>query len=82
MASDYDKPLNLGSERMISINQLVFLIAKLAGKTVSINNIEGPIGVMGRTSDNKLIREVLGWAPQDNLEYGLTKTYNWIKEQL
>jgi nucleoside-diphosphate-sugar epimerase len=82
MAGDYDKPLNLGSERMISINQLVFLISKLADKTVSINNIDGPVGVMGRNSDNKLIREVLGWAPQDNLEYGLNKTYNWIKEQL
>jgi nucleoside-diphosphate-sugar epimerase len=82
MAGDYDKPLNLGSERMISINQLVFLISKLAGKTVSVNNIDGPVGVMGRNSDNKLIREVIGWAPQDNLEYGLNKTYNWIKEQL
>ena len=82
MAGDYDKPLNLGSERMIIINQLVFLISKLAGNTVSVNNIDGPVGVMGRNSDNKLIREVIGWAPQDNLEYGLNKTYNWIKEQL
>jgi nucleoside-diphosphate-sugar epimerase len=78
MAGDYDNPLNLGSERMISINDLTLLIARLAGKQVFIRNIPGPIGVMGRNSDNKLIREALGWAPQDNLEQGLTNTYNWI----
>ncbi len=82
MSSDYDKPLNLGSERMISINQLVFLIGKLVDKSVCIKNIDGPRGVMGRNSDNRLIREVLGWAPQDNLEHGLTETYKWIKSQL
>ncbi len=79
MESDYDQPLNLGSERMIGINQLVFLIGKIVDKTVCIKNIEGPKGVMGRNSDNTLIREVLGWAPEDNLEYGLEQTYNWIK---
>ena len=82
MESDCEFPLNLGSERMISINQLVFLIGKLAGKTVCIKNIDGPMGVMGRNSHNKLIRETIGWAPADNLEYGLTKTYAWISEQL
>lgn len=82
MESDCEFPLNLGSERMISINQLVFLIGKLAGKTVCIKNIDGPMGVMGRNSHNKLIRETIGWAPADNLEYGLAKTYAWINEQL
>ncbi len=82
MSSNYNKPLNLGSERMISINQLVFLIGRLAGKSVCIKNIDGPLGVMGRNSDNKLIRQVLDWAPQDNLEHGLTETYKWIKDQL
>lgn len=82
MSSNYNKPLNLGSERMISINQLVFLISKLAGKSVCIKNIDGPLGVMGRNSDNKLIQQVLDWAPQDNLEHGLTETYKWIKDQL
>jgi len=82
MSSNYDKPLNLGSERMISINQLVFLISRLAGKSVCIKNIDGPLGVMGRNSDNKLIQQVLDWAPQDNLEHGLTETYKWIKDQL
>lgn len=82
MDSDYNQPLNLGSTRMISINDLVLLIAQIAGKNVTLNNVPGPIGVMGRNSDNKLIQEKLGWAPKDDLESGLTKTYNWIKEQI
>lgn len=82
MSSDCDIPLNLGSERMISINNLAFLIAELAGKTVSVNNIPGPVGVMGRNSNNALIKELIGWSPQDNLEDGLMKTYNWINSQL
>lgn len=81
MESDYNQPLNLGSTRMISINDLVLLIAQIAGKNVTLKNVPGPIGVMGRNSDNKLIQEKLGWAPKDDLESGLTKTYNWIKEQ-
>jgi len=81
MDSDYNKPLNLGSTRMISINDLVLLIAKLAGKTVTVKNIPGPVGVLGRNSDNTLINEKLGWAPEDDLENGLLKTYQWIKEQ-
>lgn len=81
-ASDCDFPLNLGSERMISINDLALLIAKLADKQISINNIPGPMGVMGRNSHNKLIKETIGWVPEDNLEYGLTQTYNWINQQL
>jgi nucleoside-diphosphate-sugar epimerase len=82
MASDYNQPLNLGSERMISINNLTLLIAQLAGKDIVVHNIDGPMGVMGRNSDNRLIRKVLGWAPKDTLEYGLNKTYDWIEEQL
>jgi nucleoside-diphosphate-sugar epimerase len=82
MDGNYSYPINLGSERMISMNNLVFLIAKLVGKTVSIHNIDGPRGVMGRNSDNNLIRKVLGWAPEDNLEYGLMQTYKWIEEQI
>ena len=81
MASDYNKPINIGSQRMISINQLVFLIARLANKSVSIRNIDGPLGVMGRTSDNTLIRQVLSWEPPDNLERGLLNLYNWIDQQ-
>lgn len=82
MDSNYDKPLNLGSTRMISINNLVFLIANLVGKSVSIRNVEGPRGVMGRNSDNKLIKETIDWAPDEDLESGLIKTYNWIQEQI
>lgn len=82
MSSDCDLPLNLGSTRMISINNLVFLIAKLNGKNVSIRNIDGPLGVMGRNSDNKLISEMIGWTPDEDLESGLVKTYTWISEQI
>lgn len=82
MASDYDQPLNLGSSRMISINQLVSLIGDLVGKKVSINNIDGPIGVMGRKSDNELINKVIGWSPDEDLETGLKKTYAWINKQI
>lgn len=82
MASDYVRPINIGSDRMITINNLVQLIANIAGKQVDIVNIPGPVGVMGRTSDNTLIQQVLGWAPPDSLESGLAKTYQWIESQL
>lgn len=81
-ASNYEFPLNLGSERMISINELVKLIANVAGKTVDICNVPGPRGVMGRNSHNQLIRETIGWAPADNLELGIENTYQWIVSQL
>jgi nucleoside-diphosphate-sugar epimerase len=77
-ASDCEIPLNLGSERMISINDLAKLISTIAKKSVTIKNIPGPMGVMGRNSHNQLIRETIGWAPQDNLEHGLQQTYAWI----
>ena len=82
MASDINVPVNLGSERMISINDLVKLIATLTNKTININNVDGPVGVMGRKSDNKLIKELIGWSPAEDLETGLLHTYRWISEQL
>jgi len=82
MASEYDKPVNLGSERLIRINDLVMLIANRAKKNIEIKNIEGPIGVMGRTSHNKLIQEVTKWRPSEDLEKGMEITYKWIGEQL
>ena len=82
MESDCNFPLNLGSERMISINDLALLVAQIANKDITIKNIPGPMGVMGRNSHNKLIKETIGWAPGDKLEYGLEKTYAWISEQL
>lgn len=82
MDSDCEFPLNLGSERMISINNLVKLIANIANKQVNIVNIDGPRGVMGRNSHNKLIMDTIGWRPDENLERGLEITYAWIKEQI
>jgi nucleoside-diphosphate-sugar epimerase len=82
MDSNYSEPINLGSERMISINGLVLLIAKLTGRDVSIRNVPGPVGVMGRTSDNRLIKEKTGWASAENLEYGLINTYEWIESEI
>lgn len=81
-ASDCEIPLNLGSDRMISINDLVLLIAQLIGKKVTIENIPGPMGVMGRNCHNDLIRKTIGWEPANNLEHGLLVTYNWIFQQL
>ena len=82
MESDLTEPVNLGSTRKISINDLVHLIAKLSNKRVTINNIDGPLGVMGRTSDNKLIKEKIDWAPDEDLETGIAKTYDWILDQI
>lgn len=82
MNSNYDKPINLGSERMISINNLVLLIASLTNKKVTIKNIDGPMGVMGRRSDNRLIEQITDWKPLEDLETGLIKTYRWINEQI
>ena len=82
MESDYTQPINLGSERMISINNLALLIGKIAGKDITINNIPGPVGVMGRSSHNELIDYTLGWCPSEDLEYGLSNTYAWIHKQL
>ena len=82
MESDVREPLNLGSTRKISMNDLVYLIAKHVGKNVTIENVDGPRGVMGRTSDNKLIKELIDWAPDEDLETGIEKTYKWISEQI
>lgn len=82
MESDYNQPVNLGSERMISINNLALLIGKIAGKDITINNIPGPVGVMGRSSHNELIDYTLNWRPDENLEYGLKNTYDWIYKQM
>jgi len=81
MASDYTQPLNIGSTRMISINELVYMIADLCDKKIMINNVPGPQGVMGRVSDNTQIRRVLDWEPPDNLESGLEQTLKWIAQQ-
>ena len=82
MESDLTEPVNLGSTRKISINELVLLIAERTNKRITIKNIDGPRGVMGRTSDNKMIKETIDWAPDEDLETGIDKTYNWILRQI
>lgn len=82
MQSDFHEPVNIGSERMVSINQLADLIVRVAGVRVVKQHIDGPQGVRGRNSDSRLAREVLGWEPQVSLEEGLRLTYDWIEEQV
>ena len=75
-------PLNIGSEEMVSINQLAEMAMELAGKKLRIKHIPGPLGVRGRNSDNRLIRQKLGWSPSRPLYEGLAKTYAWISQQV
>ena len=82
MRSDYAEPLNLGQDRMVTINQLVDIVAEAAGADVVKKHIDGPQGVRGRNSDNTKLREVLGWEPEISLEDGLARTYAWIEEQV
>jgi len=83
MQSDFQGPVNIGSEEMVSINQLADIVMDIAGKKVHVNHIPGPLGVRGRNSDNKLIKERLGWAPSSNgLRPGLEKTYAWIAQEV
>lgn len=82
MRSKHTGPFNIGSEEMVSINQLAALTMEIAGKQLTIRHIEGPLGVRGRNSDNRLIQQKLGWAPSQCLSDGLTITYNWIQSQI
>ena len=81
--SDYAEPLNLGTEQIVTINELAQLIIELSGKQgITLRHIEGPQGVRGRNSDNSRLREVLGWEPSVDLEAGLAPTYRWIDKQV
>ena len=82
MESNESGPFNVGSEEMVTINQLAKLIMDIAGKTLTIRHIDGPLGVRGRNSDNRLIAERLGWCPKLPLHEGLLKTYAWIENQV
>jgi len=82
MNSDFIGPVNIGSDEMVSINQMAELIMKIAGKKLRIKHISGPLGVRGRNSDNRLIAEKLKWKPSQPLVEGLTKTYKWIAQQV
>ena len=80
--SDFTGPVNVGSEEMVSINQLAESVMHIAGKKLTICHIAGPLGVRGRNSDNRLISEKLGWRPSRPLCEGLAKTYEWIAAQV
>lgn len=82
MQSDYRDPLNLGQDRVVTINQLADMIAEIAGIEIVKKHIPGPQGVRGRNSDNTRLREVLHWEPAISLEEGLRRTYLWIEEQV
>jgi GDP-D-mannose 3',5'-epimerase len=83
MDSDFQGPVNIGSEEMVTINQLVETAAKVSGKVVQkMHKLDAPLGVRGRNSNNNLIREKLGWDYSQTLEEGIRKTYEWIKEQI
>jgi len=80
--SDFEGPVNIGSEEMITINDLAKMAIDVAGKNITIKNVPGPTGVRGRNSDNKLIQEKLGWVPDYPLIIGMERTYNWINKQV
>jgi len=82
MRSDWAEPLNLGQDRLISVNALADLVASIAGARIVKRHVEGPQGVRGRNSDNALLRQVLGWEPRIPLEEGLARTYAWIEAQV
>ena len=78
----FEGPVNIGSEEMVTINQLVDIVADIAGKRMRKKHITGPLGVRGRNSDNRLIKEKLGWAPSQPLRNGLEITYDWIERRV
>jgi nucleoside-diphosphate-sugar epimerase len=82
MRSNWTGPVNIGSDEMVSIDQLASMVMGIAGKKLSIKHISGPLGVRGRNSDNKLIKQKLGWKPSQALVKGLEKTYSWIEKQV
>jgi len=82
MRSDCKIPLNIGSDEMVTINQLVDMVATIANKKITKKHIEGPQGVRGRNSENSLIKKELNWAPSNSLKWGLEKTYPWILSQI
>ncbi len=82
MESDFAGPVNIGSDEMVTINELVKIAINVEDKFVGKKHIDGPLGVAGRNSDNKLIKEKIGWAPDYPLAKGIEKTYKWIKEQI
>lgn len=82
MDSDFTGPVNIGSEEMVTINQLAEMAMDIAGKKLTIKHIPGPLGVRGRNSDNNLIEKEIGWKPSKPLKDGMIKTYKWIEQQV
>ena len=82
MQSDFIGPVNIGSEEMVTINQLVDTAARVSGKKVTIKHVDGPLGVRGRNSNNDVVRRELGWDYSQTLEEGIFKTYHWIESQI
>lgn len=82
LQSDFKQPVNIGSEEMISINDLAKMVIEFSGKNLSVKNIQGPTGVRGRNSDNRLIFETLKWKPSQPLKAGIAHTYDWIVSQV
>ncbi len=82
MESDFTGPVNIGSQEMVTINQLADMVMNVAGRNLRLRHIDGPLGVRGRNSDNRLIRARLGWAPSQPLRDGLETTYRWIDSQV
>lgn len=80
--SDFPGPVNIGSEEMVSIDQLALMAMRIAGKRLHINHVPGPLGVRGRNSDNALIKQAIGWAPSRRLLEGMETTYGWIEQQV
>ena len=82
MQSDYNQPLNLGQDRLVTINQLAEMVAEIAGIRIIKKHVPGPQGVRGRNSDNTRLRQVLGWEPEISLEEGLSLLYKWIEGEV
>ncbi len=82
MKSDFTGPVNIGSEEMVSINQLAQMIMDIAGKKLTVKHVPGPLGVRGRNSDNRMMEEKLGWKPSEPLKNGLKESYRWIEKMV
>jgi len=82
LRSEFEGPFNIGSDEMISINNLANMVIDISGKNLTINNIPGPLGVRGRNSDNRMIEKTLGWAPSQPLRAGMEKTFAWVNQMI
>jgi nucleoside-diphosphate-sugar epimerase len=82
MRSEFTGPVNIGSDEMVTINDLARMVMQIAHKQLRIRHVPGPLGVRGRNSDNLMIRDKLGWAPSQRLETGIATTYGWIERQV